>query len=131
MDREQQEYMKWMPAMYAEYYCILKEVAMKHGYALLIHGSLKNDLDLLAYPWVPKYSSAFDLLRSFSDELGAVSSSTGIPFSSYEIKCHNRVAFTIVTGGGGYIDLSIVIPRLNQTALHQQIKLMRSGVMHA
>lgn len=39
---------------YFEYLPSLQEIAMRHGYALAVHGSAWRDLDLLAAPWVPK-----------------------------------------------------------------------------
>jgi hypothetical protein len=36
---------------YAGLYAGLCEVAREHGYALAVHGSLQNDMDLVACPW--------------------------------------------------------------------------------
>lgn len=40
------------PGLYAMYFEVLKEIAQHWGYALLIHGSMHRDLDLVAIPWV-------------------------------------------------------------------------------
>lgn len=122
MHRAPNEHIKWLPAMYAEYYSILKDIAHENGYALMIHGSLVNDLDLFAFPWRTDYTPAMTLLKVFSDVLGARSSQNGKPFAAYEVKLFNRVAFTIISGGGGYIDLSIFIPNLDEAEFSSLIE---------
>lgn len=73
-----------------------------HGYALAIHGTVDRDLDLVAIPWVDdEVSSPKALVDAFCGTLeGTCTSFVGKP--------HGRVAYTIETGGGGYIDLSIM-----------------------
>lgn len=38
--------------LYAAFYARIAEVCRGMGYALLVHGTLQNDLDVLAMPWV-------------------------------------------------------------------------------
>ena len=99
---------KWMPVMYANYYGILKDIAEEHGYALAVHGTLDRDLDLIAVPWTEDASSPSVLIEAFCKSLGSQSVST------FEQKPHGRAAYSIITGGGGYIDIS-VMPKIINT----------------
>ena len=47
---------------YASYIPALQKIAMSHGYALAVHGSMSRDLDLLAAPWVTKALTAESLV---------------------------------------------------------------------
>ena len=38
--------------LYAMYFEMLKHIAEHYGYALMVHGSMNRDLDLVAIPWV-------------------------------------------------------------------------------
>lgn len=59
------------PQFYA--YCFegLQEIAKKHGYALLLHGSMNRDFDLVAVPWVDDAKDHFTVLKEFMNHLGA------------------------------------------------------------
>lgn len=35
----------------------IRRAAKEHGYAIGLHGSMRRDLDLIAVPWVEKYST--------------------------------------------------------------------------
>lgn len=55
------------------YSCCLKamqEIAVQHGYNLLIHGSMNRDMDLVAVAWVDEPKTHVDLLDAFSEYLG-------------------------------------------------------------
>lgn len=105
---------KWMPIMYATYYGIMKTIAEKYGYAIALHGTMTRDLDLIAIPWIDEPKSIIDMMHEFNDQIGE--SRTGRPYTSTENKPHGRVAYTLATGGGGYIDLS-VMPTLTPEAI--------------
>lgn len=99
---------KWMPVLYASYFGILKEIAEKYGYALTIHGSLVRDFDLVAIPWIENAGSHLEMMSEMRKALGS-ESYDGKPFDTEEVKPFKRVAYTIGTGGGGYIDLSVIL----------------------
>ncbi|MCI0708195.1 MAG: hypothetical protein L0Y80_12025 [Ignavibacteriae bacterium] len=103
---------KWLPSLYASYYPILRDIAMEHGYALAIHGSLQRDFDLVAIAWTSEARDPLDLLTSLSKKIGAYYDD-GKPYDSMEHKPHGRIAFTIDAGGGGYFDISIIPPVKN------------------
>lgn len=97
---------KWMPALYACYFGILKEIAEAHGYALAVHGSFSRDMDLIAVPWIDNPKPQLDMLKAFCKAIG-VERTSELPYDSIEEKPHGRTSYTISTGGGGYVDISI------------------------
>lgn len=101
---------KWMPVLYACYYGILKDIAHEYGYALAIHGSLTRDFDLIAVPWIENPKDHLEMLDKFAEALGTVRFE-GKPYNSCEQKPHNRMTYTIPSGGGGYLDISIIVPQ--------------------
>lgn len=96
------------PALYATYYAMLRETAMNNGYALAIHGSLLNDMDLIAIPWIEEPSSPLDLVKSLMDKIGMGYLDENYLESMKELKPHGRIAYSLSSGGGGYIDISIM-----------------------
>ena len=102
---------KWLPIIYANYYPILRSIAFEHGYALALHGSLVNDMDLIAVPWSDDAEEPLKMLAAMCMALGR--HDLGEPFDSQGEKPHGRIAYTIIAGGGGYLDISIM-PRIDQ-----------------
>jgi hypothetical protein len=98
----------WMPAVYAAYFGILREIAGRYGYALAIHGSLLRDFDLIAVPWIEQAGDPLPMLTEMCTTIGGQTSVTGLPYSSMGQKPHGRVAYTIPSGGGGYFDISVL-----------------------
>lgn len=97
--------------MYASFFGILQNIANEHGYALAVHGSFTRDMDLIAVPWIEEPKPHLDMLREMFKVIGW-SSSDDVPYhGSSEQKPHGRVAYTIHTGGGGYVDISIIQPQ--------------------
>ena len=39
------------PSLYAFYFEIIKEIGLKYGYNIVLHGSMNRDLDLIGIPW--------------------------------------------------------------------------------
>lgn len=99
---------KWVPVMYAMYYGDMQEIAREHGYALAIHGSLMRDMDLVLIPWVDNPKPYMDVLRAWSEKRIGFERVDKVPYDTTAKKPHGRIAFTMHTGGGGYIDISII-----------------------
>ena len=100
--------LSYSPAVpYAFIVPVLAEVARGVGYALALHGSMTNDLDLVAVPWTDDAGTPEDLV----DALGAAIRWTreGDAFGP-ERKPHGRIAWKIPLLAGASIDLS-VMPR--------------------
>lgn len=90
----------------------LQIVARTQGYALLSHGSLERDIDLVAVPWVEEAVAADVLAEAIRERAEKV---TGYAFiAPHEEnnfprqKPHGRLAWSFHLGGGPYIDLSVM-----------------------
>jgi len=97
------------PIMYLTYFPKLRDIANKHGYALAFHGSVRRDFDLILVPWVENADNHLKVLFEWCEFIGCVIPDKQ-PYHNKEVKPHNRVAYTIQTGLGGYIDVSVIIP---------------------
>ena len=98
---------KTLPVLYASYYGVLVDIARRHGYALAIHGSLVNDMDLIAVPWTKDAHPPLVMLHEIYEMLGRKPLKDN-PYDSVGEKPHGRTAYTIIAGGGGYFDISIM-----------------------
>lgn len=57
------------PMFYAVLLHRFREIALAHGYALAVHGSMASDMDLLTVPWVEEVSEPLELARAFLKEM--------------------------------------------------------------
>lgn len=92
----------------------LRRVARQHGYALGLHGSMRRDFDLIAAPWVEKFSDKDVLARALqSAATGGISSAKFV----WSRKPHGRLATSMAicwtsdrmknAPSLGHIDLSV------------------------
>ena len=51
-------------AFYASIYDDLRKAAMDCGWALGLHGSLSNDMDIMAMPWTEDAKSEEEMIRA-------------------------------------------------------------------
>lgn len=58
------------PGIYTYYFEMLKEVALKYGYNLTVHGSMNRDLDLVAFPWNEELLPHEDMIKEMSELIG-------------------------------------------------------------
>lgn len=58
------------PSFYALMFEPLKEIALKYGYNLVLHGSLNRDLDLIAIPWQESLGSVEEMIAEFCEYVG-------------------------------------------------------------
>jgi predicted esterase len=54
------------PSLYAYHFYNLKEIALKYGYNLVLHGSLNRDLDLIAIPWQTDLGNVDQMIIEFA-----------------------------------------------------------------
>jgi len=66
----------------------IKAAAHAEGYAIGVHGSLRRDLDLIAVPWVAKYSGEEQLARAVHKAACGIESQ----IYYWELKPHGRLA---------------------------------------
>ncbi|HLI02757.1 MAG TPA: hypothetical protein VFC10_07345 [Terriglobia bacterium] len=88
----------------------LKERARLDGYALLWHGSLARDIDLVACPWTEACVDQADLAEHLRKVAEAVTGCCfAAPHDNVPVKKpHGRLAWEFHFGGGPYIDLSVM-----------------------
>jgi hypothetical protein len=114
------EQMRSRATAYPEVYSMLRGTCEEFGYALTIHGSQANDLDIVAIPWIEHANSSEELLKALRHDLGA-----HLHVDEYkhldepEAKPHGRLAWNLFSTKKklgmphSTIDLS-VMPRLNK-----------------
>lgn len=106
------------PSFYAHCYEQLKEIARNYGYALLLHGSMNRDLDLVAIPWAEKTLDEFEMIKDFHRALTDGNYSDQKEFYLYAETHHGRKQYVINLNRGGawnnyvdkqfYIDISVM-----------------------
>ncbi|WP_431129703.1 hypothetical protein [Flagellimonas flava] len=110
------------PGLYAMIFEQMKDIAKEYGYALLIHGSMGRDLDLVAVPWVDNPKPEEEMIKDFHEYL------TGKPIGvkpdgtfHYSILPGNRHSYVIDLNRGDkhgewvrfedsqyYLDISVI-----------------------
>lgn len=58
------------PSLYAFYFSVLKEIGLKYGYNIVLHGSMNRDLDLIAIPWQEHVKDKMEMLKEMADAVG-------------------------------------------------------------
>lgn len=99
--------------------------AREAGYAIALHGSMADDLDLIAVPWVDDARSDVDLVESIMKAVGAFVPGGIMPGFDKDAKPaieknrktmpHGRLSFNINWMGHVRIDLA-VMPRVIEPA---------------
>lgn len=82
------------PGLYTYYFEMLKEVALKYGYNLVVHGSMNRDLDLIAIPWNEELLPHEDMIKEMSELIGGeilINDDRRI----YSDKPHGRIVYVI------------------------------------
>lgn len=100
------------PVFYAVLFNSMKEAALNCGYALTLHGSMCNDMDLIAVAWVREAKPVEDLVKAISDCLGNTVWKK-YHFKSGGYKPHGRISYTLSIMGDWFVDLSVIPPLEN------------------
>ena len=105
------------PSLYAHYYESLKIIAKEYGFALLLHGSMNRDLDLVAVPWSESVKDDFEMIKEFDRKMQGIHSDDKAHYMFKETH-HGRKQYVINLNRGGawnsyideqyYIDISIM-----------------------
>lgn len=88
--------------LYAYYLTLLQEKAKDMGYALVIHGSLNRDCDLIAIPWVDDPVDHFQLIKELDFILTGRTEYTKPENYMYSILPGGRHSYVINMNRGGY-----------------------------
>lgn len=89
---------------YASLWPDLREAALDCGWALGLHGSLANDMDIMAMPWTEEAIHPLEMVlklkKCFTD-------AHCITISETE-KCNNRVVYTLSIWADFYLDINVI-----------------------
>lgn len=88
------------PSLYAFYFDYIKEIGLKYGYNIVLHGSINRDLDLIAIPWVENIGNRELMIDEIAELIGgnvmmqdrSVNDEIGVRFSEMP---HGRVIYII------------------------------------
>jgi hypothetical protein len=88
------------PSLFAFYFEIIKEIGLKYGYNIVLHGSMNRDLDLIAIPWEENISDKELMVDEIVEVIGgnllmqnrSVNDTIGTRF---DYKPHNRIVYII------------------------------------
>jgi len=58
------------PSLFAFYFEVVKEIGLKYGYNIVLHGSMNRDLDLIAIPWQEVIGDKTAMLNEVAETLG-------------------------------------------------------------
>ena len=93
---------------YSIAYLKLSRIAMRHGYALALHGSMRRDLDLVAIPWTDDADRPEKLLQAIASFISSKSNIDYLMPPATE-KPHGRMAYSFSIGyEGHYLDVSVM-----------------------
>lgn len=124
-----------LPAGYVGLFDRLAKTGKEHGYALALHGSLSNDMDIMAMPWTHDAIPLPKLIEKLHDAMTFLRVDVAMDNGFYggegyfkdhsritgpEYKPHNRLAWSIHLGMGARLDISAMqreqdspIPKFN------------------
>jgi hypothetical protein len=112
MENSEQKPIQVKPNLYAVYFPILKEIALKYGYNLVIHGSMNRDMDLIAIPWQEEVGIIDEMINEFSVTIGGEvrlfnhkrNEDGEITGDRFTHKPHGRICYVIDIYRGGYLN---------------------------
>jgi hypothetical protein len=106
METKQDKPIHAKPSYYAIMFEPLKQIALKYGYNLVLHGSLNRDMDLIAIPWNDQIGSIESMLSDFCQFVGGK-----LRKDEPSEKPHGRVTYIIDIYRGGYEKISPFVER--------------------
>lgn len=95
-----------MTPFYAVLYQTIRDVGLRNGYAVAIHGSVVRDLDVIAVPWV-------DSAQPYDVFVADVCNVANLRVVSTGRKPHGRLVFALGfpdVETPAYVDLSVIPP---------------------
>lgn len=88
------------PSLYAFYFEIIKEIGLKYGYNIVLHGSMNRDLDLIAIAWSEDVGNVDEMIDEIALTIGGFlmmqnRSSTNEAGERFSLKPHGRIVYII------------------------------------
>ena len=85
-----------------------RQAALDCGWALALHGSLANDMDIMAMPWVEDAKPVEEMIKAIEACLTIPKEGHHHETKPFYGKPHGRVVYTIHIFADFYIDISII-----------------------
>lgn len=89
---------------YAAMWNDFRQAAMDQGWTLALHGSLANDMDIMAMPWIegaaPVWDMLFALKKCFDQPKEITITESQMP--------NNRRVFTLCIFADFYLDINVI-----------------------
>lgn len=107
------------PSLYAFYFGVIKEIGLKYGYNIVLHGSMNRDLDLIAIPWQEVIGDKMQMLNEIADCVGGYimgekGGMTQEMMDSFKAKYHGREAWVININRGISAKYDGMIPKFTE-----------------
>jgi hypothetical protein len=88
------------PSLYSFYFEVIKEIGLKYGYNIVLHGSMNRDLDLIAIPWTEEIGDKEQMIDEIATTIGGNvlmqnRSVKNIKGKRYSKKPHRRIVYII------------------------------------
>ncbi len=96
-------------AFYAAIWPDLREAALKCGWALGLHGSLANDMDIMAMPWTKEAKPIEEMIQALSDCFTGNMLKEGFIKPDYSMP-NNRVVYTMSIWADFHLDINVIQP---------------------
>lgn len=109
------------PAFFASMYEDIRNCAMSWGWAVALHGSLMNDMDIMAMPWTEetiKFEELVDKISKLFDDNSLAENYT----ITYDEKPHHRVVATIPIWADFYLDISTIDTRKTMERIIEKLE---------
>lgn len=110
MKTKEQVNPNWKPAFFAYMYSNMRKEALELWYALAIHWSLQNDMDLIAVAWTEDAKPYEELIQKIEDCIGWSMFKIHNTFTKKD-KPHWRISYSLSISPEVFIDLSIIPPK--------------------
>ena len=84
------------PSLYAFYFEGIKEIGLRYGYNIVLHGSMNRDLDLIAIPWNETVGVKGKMLEEIAEAIGGyILNEDEENRQLFRIKYHGRECWVI------------------------------------
>ena len=93
---------------YAAMWEDFRQAALDKGWALGLHGSLSNDMDIMAMPWVENAKPIMEMIQSLEDCLTKPDEELWIPTTMSTDKPNGRVVYTVHIFADFYLDINTI-----------------------
>lgn len=92
---------------YAAMWNDFRQAALDKGWALALHGSLSNDMDIMAMPWIDNAVSPLDLIEAIKD---CFDKPDEITLHRPTEMPNNRIVYTLSIFADFYLDINVIKP---------------------